>query len=54
MRSALGLLVTGLLALALGALGVVAFDNYAVKSSQTAADQANSNDLGVPAGYGVR
>jgi hypothetical protein len=54
MRSALGLLVTGLLALALGVLGVVAFENVAVTSSQTAADEANSNDLGVPTGYGAR
>ena len=53
-KSALSLLLAGLLAVAAGVLGVVAVANSAVTSSQTAADDANSADLGQPAGYGTR
>ena len=53
-RSALSLVLAGLLALAIGVLGVTAVANSAVTSSQKAADTANSTDLGKPAGYGAR
>ena len=53
-RSALSLVLAGLLAIAIGVLGVVAVANSAVTSSQKAADTANSTDLGKPAGYGAR
>jgi hypothetical protein len=53
-RSALSLLLAGLLAVAIGVLGVAAVANSAVASSEKAADTANSTDLGKPAGYGNR
>jgi hypothetical protein len=54
--SALGLLLTVLLALGVGVAGTVIVANAAVVSSQSAADNAKSNpgNLKIPTGYGSR
>jgi len=53
-RTALTLLLAGVIAVLLGVTGTVFFAQSAVTSSEQAAKEAAGQDLGQPAGYGSR
>jgi hypothetical protein len=52
--TAVGVVLSAVLAAAVGILGTVVVANVAVASADKAASTANDADLGAPAGYGSR
>jgi hypothetical protein len=53
-NTAVGIVLAAILAAGAGVLGTVAVANFAVVSSDDAADQADQDNLGEPDEYGAR